>query len=56
MQTPQTEAEFESLRRFVLHRSPFGEAASQQQTAKRLALKSTMRPRDRPRRQPPEQE
>ncbi|HUT14427.1 MAG TPA: hypothetical protein VMY42_28335 [Thermoguttaceae bacterium] len=49
VQTPQTEAELESLRRSVLRGAPFGEASWQERTAKRLNLQSTLRPRGRPR-------
>ncbi len=48
VQTPQTEAELEALRRSVVRGSPFGEASWQEQTAKRLGLQSTLRPRGRP--------
>jgi len=49
VQTPQTEAELESLRRSASRGAPFGEASWQQRTAKRLNLQSTLRPRGRPR-------
>ena len=48
VQTPQTEAELEALRRSVVRSSPFGEASWQERTAKRLGLQSTLRPRGRP--------
>ena len=38
VQSPQTEADLEVLRRLVVRGSPFGEASWQQRTAKRLGL------------------
>ena len=54
VQSPQTEAELEALRRSVVRGSPFGEASWQQRTAKRLGLQSALRPRGRPWKSPPE--
>jgi len=48
VQRPQTEAELEALRRSVVRGAPFGHASWQEQTAKRLNLQSTLRPRGRP--------
>ena len=48
VQSPQTEAELEALRRSVVRGCPFGEASWQERTAKRLGLQSTLRPRGRP--------
>jgi putative transposase len=48
VQSPQTDAELEALRRSVVRGQPFGEESWQQQTAKRLDLQSTLRPRGRP--------
>ena len=45
---PQTEAELEALRRSVHRGSPFGAAAWQERTARRLGLESTLRPPGRP--------
>jgi putative transposase len=44
-----TEAELEALRRSVNRGAPFGGAAWSANTAKRLGLESTLRPRGRPR-------
>lgn len=49
--TTQSEAELESLRRAIRRNSPFGDSAWQQTTAKRLGLQATLRPRGRPRKQ-----
>ena len=49
VQSPQTEAELEALRRSVVRGSPLGEASWQERTAKRLGLQSTLRARGRPR-------
>jgi putative transposase len=46
---PQTEAELERLRRSVARGSPFGAETWTQETASRLGLESTLRPRGRPR-------
>jgi putative transposase len=54
VQTPQSEAELEALRRSVVRGSPFGEASWQERTAKRLGLQSTLRARGRPRKPQPE--
>ena len=48
VQSPQTDAELEVLRRSVVRGSPFGEPSWQERTAKRLGLQSTLRPRGRP--------
>jgi putative transposase len=48
VQSPQTEAEVEALRRSVVRGTPFGEASWQSRTAKRLDLQSTLRARGRP--------
>jgi hypothetical protein len=47
--TPQTAAELEAVRRAICRNQPFGNDAWQQQVAKRLGLESTLRPRGRPR-------
>jgi putative transposase len=49
VESPQTEAELAALRRSVVRGAPFGEDAWQEQTAERLGLQSTLRPRGRPR-------
>jgi putative transposase len=49
---PQTEAELARLRASVNRGSPFGEPAWQQETAVRLSLQHTLRPRGRPRKLP----
>jgi putative transposase len=48
VQTAQTEVELEALHRSVVRGCPYGEAAWQERTAKRLSLESTLRPRGRP--------
>jgi putative transposase len=53
VQSPQTEAELEALRRSVARGAPFGDATWQERTAKALGLESTLRPRGRPRKSPP---
>jgi len=53
VQRPQTEAELEALRRSVVRGVPFGESSWQERTAKQLGLQSTLRPRGRPRKTPP---
>ena len=45
----ETAAELDALRKSVKRSSPYGEAAWQRRTAKRLGLESTLRPRGRPR-------
>ena len=45
---PQTEAEVKRLRQCLQRGRPFGEPAWQQQTAQRLGLESSLRPRGRP--------
>jgi putative transposase len=47
VQTPQSAAELEALRRSVLRGAPFGEASWQARTDKRLGLQSTLRARGR---------
>jgi putative transposase len=47
VQTPQSEGELEALRRSVVRGAPYGEAAWQERTAKRLGLESTLRARGR---------
>jgi len=47
---PQTEAELQALRRSLQRGSPFGDAQWTEQTVRRLALESTLRPRGRPKR------
>jgi putative transposase len=49
---PQTEAELEAVRRSVVRGRPFGSAAWERQTAARLGLEYTLRPRGRPRKKP----
>jgi putative transposase len=46
---PQIEAELESLRRSVLRGAPFGKESWVKETAVRLGLESSLRPRGRPR-------
>jgi putative transposase len=50
----QTEADLEALRRSVSRGTPFGSPVWQQATARRLRLESTLRPRGRPRKPPPD--
>jgi putative transposase len=45
---PQTEAELGAVRRSVARGCPFGAPAWQEQTARRLGLEFTLRPRGRP--------
>jgi putative transposase len=47
--TPQTEAEMEAIRRCVRRGSPFGGVGWVEQTAEKLDLRSTLRVRGRPR-------
>jgi putative transposase len=54
VQSPQTDAELDALHRSVTRGAPLGDAAWQARTAKRLDLQSTLRPRGRPRKLPPE--
>jgi putative transposase len=49
---PQTEAELAVLRRCVLRGQPYGNQAWVEETAARLDLQSTLRPRGRPRKAP----
>ena len=53
VQSPQTEAELDALRRSVVRGAPFGEASWQERTAKQLGLQSTLRARGRPPKLPP---
>lgn len=46
---PQTEAELEAVRRSVARGRPYGPPAWQAETAKRMGLEWTLRPRGRPR-------
>ena len=52
VQQPLSDAELEALRRSVHRNSPFGEAAWQSRTAKRLGLEHTLRARGRPKKPP----
>ena len=54
--TPQTEAEVEALRRSVQRGSPWGSPAWQKLVAARLGLSHTFRPQGRPKKTPPENE
>ncbi len=56
VQSPQTDAELEALRRSVVRGAPFGETSWQERTATRLGLESTLRPRGRPWKHNPESE
>jgi len=47
---PQTAAEEQALRRCINRGTPFGSAAWQAETARRLDLEATLRPRGRPKR------
>jgi putative transposase len=47
--TPQTEAELEAIRRHIARGAPFGSSDWQRTTARRLGLESTLKPRGRPR-------
>jgi len=48
VQRPETAAELEALRRSVVRGAPYGAPVWQEQTANRLGLQSTLRPRGRP--------
>jgi putative transposase len=48
---PQTKAELAALRRSVARGCPYGEPLWSEQTARRLGLESTQRPRGRPRKE-----
>ena len=50
--TPQTEAELAAIRRSVQRGSPLGSEAWVQATAHALGLRSTLRPRGRPKVEP----
>ncbi len=54
VQTPETEAELAALRQALQRGSPFGAAAWQERTAERLDLQTTLHPRGRPRKTPPD--
>jgi putative transposase len=45
---PQSEREVEAVRRCVVRGQPFGSEVWQKQTARRLGLAYTLRPRGRP--------
>lgn len=49
VQQPQTEAEVEALRVSFLRGRPFGETTWMAETAARLGLEASLRPRGRPR-------
>ena len=53
---PQTEAELAALRRSVQRSCPFGSPPWQQQQAERLGLSHPLRPRGRPKKDPPQEE
>jgi putative transposase len=48
---PQTEAEVEALRECIRRRRPYGDETWTQQTARRMGLEASLRPRGRPRKQ-----
>jgi len=48
---PQTEAELQQIRRSLSRGAPYGEPAWAEQTARRLGLQATLRPRGRPRKE-----
>ena len=52
---PQTEAEVEALRECIRRRRPYGDVTWMQQTAQRMGLEASLRPRGRPRQQAAEQ-
>jgi putative transposase len=52
--TPQTEAEVESLRECIRRRRPFGAASWMEMTARRLGLEASLRPRGRPKKPAPQ--
>lgn len=49
--TPQTEAELDAIRQCLRRGSPYGGPAWSEQTAQRLGLEPTLRPRGRPRKE-----
>ena len=49
--TPQTEAELNALRRCINRGSPFGSESWSERTVRRLGLETTLRPRGRPKKQ-----
>jgi putative transposase len=51
---PQTEAELEAVREAIRHGTPLGDKIWQQQTAQLLQLKSSLRPRGRPKKNTPD--
>jgi putative transposase len=53
---PQTEAEVEALRECIRRRRPYGDEAWTQQTARRMGLEASLRPRGRPRKHADRQE
>jgi putative transposase len=53
---PQSEAEVETLRECLRRGRPFGDSAWVVQTAARLGLEASLRPRGRPRKRPADQE
>jgi putative transposase len=52
VQQPETDAELAAVRRCVVRNQPFGSALWQRQTAARLGLQYTFRPRGRPQKSP----
>jgi putative transposase len=51
--SPQTEAELEAIRRCVRRGSPYGNTGWTEQTVEQLGLQSTLRRRGRPNKEPP---
>ena len=51
---PQTEPELERLRQSIARGRPYGDGSWVEQTAQRLGLEASLRPRGRPRKQAPE--
>jgi putative transposase len=49
---PQTEAEVERFRQSLQRGRPLGDAAWMEETARRLGLEASLRPRGRPRKKP----
>ena len=47
----QTEAEVEALRECIRRRRPYGDETWTEQTARRMGLEASLRPRGRPRKQ-----
>ena len=52
---PQTEAEVEALRECLRRGRPFGDSGWMGETARRLGLEASLRPRGRPRKAPADQ-